>query len=50
MHIQSKFDGGKQINRSQDGSWEGSCTGAALKVNEGRRLVESRELHKFFTT
>ena len=23
MHIRSKFDGGKQINRSQAGSWQG---------------------------
>ena len=22
MHIRSKFDGGKQVNRSQSGSWE----------------------------
>ena len=35
MHIRSKFDGGKQVNRSQSGSWEGRCTGAALRVNEG---------------
>ena len=27
--------GGKQINRSQRGSWEGRCAGAALRVNEG---------------
>ena len=35
MNIRSKFDGGKQINRSQRGSWEGRCAGAALRVNEG---------------
>ena len=35
MHIRSKFDGGKQINRSQSGSWEARCAGAALRVNEG---------------
>ena len=35
MHICSKFDGGKQINRSQSGSWEARCAGAALRVNEG---------------
>ena len=35
MHICSKFDGGKQINRSQSGSWQGRCAGAALRVNEG---------------
>ena len=33
MHIRSKFDGGKQINRSQSGSWEARCAGAALRVN-----------------
>ena len=35
MHIHSKFDGGKQINRSQSGSWEARCAGAAHRVNEG---------------
>ena len=35
MHIRSKFDGGKQINRSQAGSWEGRCAGAGLHCNEG---------------
>ena len=35
MHIRSKFDGAKQINRSQSGSWESRCAGAALRVNEG---------------
>ena len=35
MHIRSKFDGGKQINRSQAGSWEGWCAGAGLHCNEG---------------
>ena len=35
MHIRSKFDGGKKINRSQSGSWEARCAGAALRVNEG---------------
>ena len=35
MHIRSKFDGGKQINISQRGSWEGRCAGAGLRVNEG---------------
>ena len=34
MHIHTKFDGGKQINRSQHGSWEGRCTGAGLCLNE----------------
>ena len=35
MHIRSKFDGGKQINRSQSGSWEARCAGAALGQNLG---------------
>ena len=35
MHIRTKFDGGKQINRSQRGSWEGRCAGAGLRLNEG---------------
>ena len=35
MHIRSKFDGGKQVNRSQSGSWEGRCAGAGLRANEG---------------
>ena len=35
MHIRSKFDGGKQINRSQAGSWQGWCAGAGLRCNEG---------------
>ena len=35
MHIRTKFDGGKQINRSQRGSWEGRCTGAGLRLNGG---------------
>lgn len=35
MHIRTKFDGGKQINRSQRGSWAGRCTGAGLRLNEG---------------
>ena len=35
MHVRSKFDGGKQINRSQRGSWQGRCAGAALRINNG---------------
>ena len=35
MHIRSKFDGGKQINRSQGGAWNGRCAGAALRQNLG---------------
>ena len=35
MHIRSKFDGGKQINRSQRGSWQSRCAGAGLRINDG---------------
>jgi len=35
MHIRSKFDGGKQINRIQSGSWEGRCAGSGLHSNLG---------------
>ena len=35
MHIRCKFDGGKQINRSQSGSWQAPCAGAGLQFNEG---------------
>ena len=35
MNIQAKFDGGKQYNRSQRGSWEGRCAGAGLRHNLG---------------
>ena len=35
MHIRCKFDGGKQINRSQSGSWQACCAGAGLRYNEG---------------
>ena len=35
MHIRSKFDGGKHINRSQGGVWRGRCAGAALRHNIG---------------
>ena len=33
MHIQSKFDGGKVINRPQSGSWGHRSMGAGLKQN-----------------
>ena len=33
-HIRTKFDGGRQINRSQQGSRTGRCTGADLCLNE----------------
>ena len=35
MHIQSKFDDGKQINRIQCGSWQDCCAGAGLQCNMG---------------
>ena len=35
MHIRSKFDGGKQINRIQSGSWQNRCAGAGLRQNRG---------------
>ena len=35
MNVRSKFDGGKQINRSQRGSWQGRCAGAGLRLNMG---------------
>ena len=35
MHIRAKYDGGKVINRSQSGAWEGRCMGAGLQQNEG---------------
>jgi hypothetical protein len=36
MHIRTKFDGGKVINRSQSGSWEYRCMGAGLQHNAGK--------------
>ena len=36
MHIRSKFDGGKMINRSQSGSWQYRCMGAGLQQNLGK--------------
>ena len=36
MHIRSKYDGGKVINRSQSGSWGYRCMGAGLQLNKGR--------------
>ena len=35
MHVRCKFDGGKQVNRSQGGAWEGRCAGAGLRQNFG---------------
>jgi len=34
MHIRSKYDGGKTINRSQSGSWEHRCCMAYNKTWE----------------
>lgn len=36
MHVRSKYDGGKVINRSQSGSWENRCMGAGLQHNHGK--------------
>ena len=36
MHIRTKFDGGKVVNRSQSGSWEHRCMGAGLQQNKGK--------------
>ena len=36
MHIRTKFDRGKVINRSQSGSWEHRCIVAGLRQNLGR--------------
>ena len=38
MHVRSKFDGGKVINRSQSGSWENRCMGAGLQHNIGKKF------------
>ena len=35
MHIRSKFDDRKQINRVQSGSWQGGCAVAGLRQNLG---------------
>ena len=35
MNVCRKFDGGKQINRSQRGSWQGRCAGVGLQLNMG---------------
>ena len=35
MNVRAKFDGGKQVNRCQSGSWQARCAGAALRINEG---------------
>lgn len=48
MHIRSKFDGGKVINRSQSGSWEHRCMGAGLQQNRGKQW--GPEIWKQITT
>ena len=57
MHIRSKFDGGKQINRSQSGSWEGRCAGAGLRQILGPtwgpetwKNATGREANSIFTS
>ena len=35
MHIHTKFDGGKVVNRSQSGSFQHRCMGAGLRLNDG---------------
>ena len=35
MHMRTKFDGGKVINRSQSGSFQHRCMGAGLRLNLG---------------
>ena len=37
MHVRSKYDGGKVINRSQSGSWGHRCMGAGLQHNLGKQ-------------
>ena len=56
MHMRTKFDGGKVINRSQSGSWEHRCMGAGLRQNIGAnwgpqvwRSMTSTSPNKIFT-
>jgi len=35
MHIHSKLDGGKKINRIQSGFWQGRLAGAGFRCNMG---------------
>ena len=37
MHVRSKYDGRKVINRSQSGSWENRCMGAGMQHNMGKQ-------------
>ena len=57
MHIRSKFDGGKVINRSQSGSFEHRSMGAGLQQNLGEDWVKStwlgmakRPINQVFST
>ena len=57
MHMRSKYDGGKVINRSQSGSWEHRCMGAGLQQNEGKewgpghwKEMTNRSPSKIFST
>ncbi len=48
MHIQTKFNGGKVINRSQSGSWEGRCMGAGqealyVKMKKKKQLKRAKK-------
>ena len=36
MHIRSKYDGGKFINRSQSGSWKHRCMGEGFAAEHGK--------------
>ena len=40
MNVRTKFDKGKQINRSQSGSWQARCAGAGLRINKEQSGVE----------
>ena len=42
MHIRSKFDRGKVVNRSQSGSWEHRCMWAGLHQNMGTEWGDHR--------
>ncbi len=49
MHIRTKFDGGKVINRCQSGASEHRCIGAGLRQNMGREwsLHAWKDMTKF---
>ena len=48
MHIRTKFDGGKVVNRSQSGSFNHRCMGAGLRQNLGPKW--GPEVWKSITT